>query len=102
MPVEAQWHRVRTPLSGRDKRVLGGMTALAAIAAAVGGIALSSGSGSGSNAGCVVVNVPSTMGGATLRQCGPAARTFCRDSGKGDETIAAACRRQGYAAELRP
>lgn len=50
----------------------------------------------------VDVSVPSTMGGASLRRCGAAARAFCRDQGRSDRTIAAACRRQGYAIETLP
>lgn len=101
MPVEAQWRRARTPLGKRDKRLLVGMGAGGAVAATVFAVVFAGGSGSPST-GCVVVNVPSTMGGATLRQCGAAARVFCRDQGRLDRTIAAACRRQGYAIGARP
>jgi len=73
-------------------------TALIA-AAAVGGVTLAT-RGSQSSAGCVVVAVPSTLGGATVRACGPAAHRFCRTQGKRDATLAAACRKQGYAADV--
>ncbi len=78
------------------------MLAGAAIAAAVAlvvAIALAGGGG-GSSANCVVVDVPSTMGGARLRQCGRAAHDFCRTQGAKDEVVAAACRAQGYAADV--
>jgi hypothetical protein len=102
MPVEGQWRRANTPLSRRDKRLLAAAAGAAAIAAAVLGIALASRSASPSNAGCVVVDVPSTMGGARLRACGAAAHAFCQARGTSNRTIAAACRRQGYGADLRP
>ena len=78
MPVEAQWRRTRSTLSKRDKLVLGTMGA-AAVAATIVGFAFANGSTVRAN--CVVVNVPSTMGGARLQQCGAAAGTFCREQG---------------------
>ena len=53
-----------------------------------------------SDAGCIVVDVPSTMGGATVRSCGAAAHDFCRTQGKLDRTVAAACVTQGFAADV--
>lgn len=53
-----------------------------------------------SNAGCVVVNVPSTMGGATVRNCGAAAHEFCRTQGRLDRSVAIACTAQGFAADV--
>jgi len=99
VPVEGQWQRANTPLSRRDKRLLGGLAVLAAAGAAAAGIAFATHSGS-SGAGCVVVDVPSTMGGARLRNCGAAAHRFCRTEGRRDPRIAAACRKQGFAADL--
>jgi hypothetical protein len=93
MPVEAQWRRARSTLSKRDKWVLGSM-GTAAIAATIVGFAFAN--GSTVRRDCVVVNVPSTMGGARLQPCGAAAGTFCREQGPLDLTIARACRRQGY------
>jgi hypothetical protein len=57
-------------------------------------------SGSSSGAGCVVVDVPSTMGGARLRNCGKAAHEFCRTQGPRDGLVADACRKQGFAADV--
>lgn len=99
MPVEGQWRRTNMPLSRRDKRVLAAAAGIAAIAAAVLGIVLGR-SSAPSNADCVVVDVPSTMGGARLRNCGAAAHVFCRTQGARNVTIAAACRRQGYLVDL--
>ena len=97
MPVEGQWERARTPLSRRDKRLLAAAGALAAAAVAAGGVVYATHSSGRSDAGCVVVRLPSTMGGAEVRNCGAAAKTFCRLQGKVDATVAAACRRAGYA-----
>jgi hypothetical protein len=100
MPVEGQWERARTPLSRRDKRLLGAAGAVAAAAAAaVGGVYLAR-SDSSPRHDCLVVNVPSTMGGARLRQCGASAHAFCREQGPRDRSIAEACRHQGYAQDL--
>jgi hypothetical protein len=102
MPVEGQWRRANTPLSPRDKRLLAAVAATAAIAALALAIAYAVRPASTSNEGCVGIDVPSTMGGARLRTCGAAARVFCHTQGELDNTIAAACRRQGYAADLHP
>ncbi len=96
MPIEAQ---ARTPLGRRDRFLLVAVATALLAAAAVGGVMLAT-RGSRSNAGCIVVAVPSTMGGASVRACGPAAHRFCRTQGKRDATVAAACRKQGYAADV--
>lgn len=100
MPVEGQWQRANTPLSRRDKRLLLVLAVLAAAGAAAAAIAFATHSGSSSGAGCVVVDVPSTMGGARLRNCGSAAHAFCRTEGARDPRIGAACRKQGFAADV--
>ncbi len=100
MPVEGQWERATTPLGRRDKRLLAVAAVAVATAAAVGGVYAAHSSGR-SDAGCVVVSLSSTMGGAEVRNCGAAAHTFCRTQGKVDARVAAACRRQGFAADLR-
>jgi hypothetical protein len=96
MPIEGQ---ARAPLGRRDRIMLAAVAIAVLAGAAVGGVLLAT-RGSHSNAGCVVVAVPSTMGGASLRNCGAAAHAFCRTQGKRDPTIAAACREQGYAADV--
>jgi hypothetical protein len=102
VPVERQWQRARTPLSRRDKRLLGAVACIAAAATTVLVVASFVQHAPASNAGCIVAEVPSTMGGARLRSCGAAAHTFCRTQGRRDGRIAAACRTQGFAADLRP
>jgi hypothetical protein len=86
-------------LRRRDKQLLALVGCAFVAGAAALGITLATGS-SPSNAGCVVVDVPSTMGGARLRECGAAAHAFCHAQGKRNATIAAACRRQGFAADV--
>jgi hypothetical protein len=99
MPVEGQFERANTPLSRRDKRLLGALAVVAAAGVAAVGIAFATHSSS-SGAGCVTVDVPSTMGGARLHNCGSAAHRFCRTQGPRDVRIAAACRKQGFAADV--
>jgi hypothetical protein len=102
MPVEGQWERASTPLGRRDKRLLAAVGVIAVVAVAAFTVLYLTRSSSPSARGCLVVDVPSTMGGARLRVCGAAAHTFCRTQGSRDAGIAAACRRQGFAADLRP
>ena len=83
------------------ERVLIGIV-IAAVIATVLGVAFAGGPRSPSNANCVVVDVPSTMGGTRARECGAAARAFCREQGPRDRTVAAVCLRQGYAVPDRP
>ena len=42
------------------------------------------------------------MGGGHLKECGAAARRFCLEEAKRDAAVAAACREQGFLAELKP
>jgi uncharacterized membrane protein len=100
VPVEGQWLRARTPLSRRDKRLLAVTTGLAAIAASAAGAFYATHPSGRSDAGCIVVNVASTMGGAEVRNCGAAAHAFCRSQGRVDRAVAAACRKQGFAADV--
>ena len=91
MPVEGHWERANTPLRTRDRRVLV-VVAVVAVLVVIGlGIAYALRPAAQSNAGCVVVDVPSTMGGATVRSCGAAAHDFCRTQGRLDRTVATAC-----------
>ena len=96
MPIEGQ---ARTPLGRRDRFLLAAVATALLAAAAAGGVTLAR-SESHSSADCVVVAVPSTMGGATVRACGQAAHRFCHTQGKRDAAVAAACRSQGYAADV--
>jgi hypothetical protein len=97
MPLEGQAQRLATPLSGRDRCFIAIVTCVIAIVAAASVFAYASSPASPSNEGCVVVTVASSLGGTTLRNCGPAATRFCRSEAKLNSDIAVACRREGYA-----
>ena len=99
MPLERQWERANVPLGRRDKLVLVAVGVVAAVGAVVIAVVLLTRPSSPSVSGCLEVKVPSTMGGASLRVCGADAHAFCRMQG-GEARIAAACRRQGFAADL--
>jgi hypothetical protein len=95
VPVEDQWSRINSPLGRRDRLVLIVLACVFALALAGGLLAYVVRSPGPSEVGCVVVTVPSTMGGAILRNCDGAARDFCRehpDAGNAGEQ----CRRLGY------
>jgi hypothetical protein len=101
MPVERHWERANTPLRAQDRRVLL-VAAVVGVLVAIGlGVAYAvRPAGSSRQAGCLVVDVPSTMGGATVRSCGAAAHAFCRAQGRLDRAVAAACLSQGFAADV--
>jgi len=99
MPVEGQWQRANTPLRPRDKRLLAAVAVIAVVAVAAFAVFLLTHLSSPSASGCLEVKVPSTMGGASLKVCGADAHAFCRAQGR-DARIAAACRRQGFGADL--
>lgn len=98
MPVEGQ---ARRPLSRRDKGFLAAIGCLGALAIGGAVFAFADHKPGPSNAGCVVVTVPSTMGGASVRYCGAAARRFCARQGQLSAAIAAECRKQGFLAPAR-
>ena len=100
MPVEGHWERANTPLRTRDRRVLLVVAVVVGLALIGLGIAYALRPAAQSNAGCVVVDVPSTMGGATVRNCGAAAHEFCRTQGRVDRNVATACTTQGFAADV--
>jgi len=102
MPVDGQSRRTNTPLSRRDKRVLAAAAGIAAIATLALAAAYAIRPAAPSNTDCIVVNIPSTMGGARLLSGEAAAHAFCHSEGSHDRAIAAACRRQGYLADLHP
>jgi hypothetical protein len=97
MPVEGQWRRVHTPLGQRERRVLAVAGVAAALAVGGGVYYAASGSSEQSDVGCVVVTVPASLGGERLRRCGSDADAFCHAEGLRNETVAAACRRKGFA-----
>ncbi len=100
MPVEGQWERSHTPFSRSEKRLLAVAGLIAAVAVAVGAAFYLTRSSAPVAGNCVVADVASTMGGARLTVCGAAAHSFCATHGGRDARIAAACRRDGFAADL--
>ncbi len=91
-------------LTPREKRVFRIVGVL--IIVILGGLgawaALAPDSYSSSGHGCVSVTVPSSTGGATLHYCGAAARSFCRDSFRSQDTISLRARPQCVLAGLGP
>ena len=95
---------MNTPLrevGGRERRIVwivGGLLAVAAIAAVIVAIVTSS---PGTPAGCIQVEVPSTMGAGSSRFCDAAAADFCRSDAANspplDATALPKCRQAGYA-----
>jgi hypothetical protein len=98
MPVEGHAERVASSLRPRDKYFLAAIACAIALGVGAGVYAYASSPPEPSNKGCVVVTVASSLGGTTLRNCGLAARRFCRAQGKRNGAIAAECRRQGFLA----
>ena len=103
MPLEGHWARVNTPLretTRRERRIVwvgAGLLAMAAIVAAIVAIGSSNPS---VPAGCIRVDLPSTMGGGTPQLCGKTAASFCASevahSPPLDETVPPTCREAGY------
>jgi hypothetical protein len=103
VPLQGQWQRINTPLrktTARERRIVWVFSALlgaAAIATIVVAIATS---GPSLPAGCIQVEIPSTMGGSTTRLCGQDAASFCRSpaahSPPLNGTALPKCRDAGY------
>jgi hypothetical protein len=89
-------------LSRRDKLLLLALAALVVAGAIAAGVYFATRSSSSPQAACLSVDLPSTMGGGHLKECGAAARQFCLEQAKRDPAVATACRRQGFLAELKP
>jgi hypothetical protein len=99
MPVERQSERLATPLRPRDRHFIAAVACAVVIGGGAGAFAYAGNPPEPASRGCVVVTVASSLGGATLRNCGAAAKRLCRDEGKTNAGIAAACRRQGLRTE---
>lgn len=99
-----QHERLAKPLSVTSgQRWLLVVLLILALGGLGGGLAAALSSSQLADRGCVAVNIPSTMGGEELRQCGGAARSWCASfasSDAGQPTLAplvrSACRRAGY------
>ncbi|MGE5858728.1 MAG: hypothetical protein ACM31K_09600 [Solirubrobacterales bacterium] len=103
MPLQGHWQRVNTPLretTARERRLawlIGGLAALGAIAAVIAVIVTNS---PRTAAGCIRVDLPSTMGGGTPQLCGDAAASFCGSRAAHaaplNATALPKCREAGY------
>jgi hypothetical protein len=103
VPLEGHWQRVNTPLretTGRERRIVAvaaGLLVMAAIAAAIVAIGSSNPS---TPAGCIRIEVPSTMGASASTLCGDRAASFCRSpvahSPPLNQTALPKCRDAGY------
>lgn len=85
---------------GKRRLVLVGGILTAVLVAAVAWAALSAGSYDSSRAGCVTVNVPSSMGGALLHECGAAAKAMCRHAFASSDRVSLLTRPQCRVAGL--
>jgi hypothetical protein len=102
MIMVGQSKRLREPLSRRERRWLystvAGLLAVVAALAAYGAVAHDPGAVSGH--GCISVTFASSTGGATVHECGRAAKQWCRmEAGRHGPVASVAgpqCRLAGY------
>jgi hypothetical protein len=103
MPLQGHWKRVNTPLRAttvRERRILVVFAAILA-AGAVAAVIVALGTSSPKTpAGCIHVELPSTMGGVSSDLCGDTARQFClgpaANSEPLDTQVQPKCRAEGY------
>jgi hypothetical protein len=109
MPLEGHWERLNTPVrdtTSRERllvRVVLAVLVMAAVATVIVAIATRDNGTSGSPlaAGCIRIEVPSTMGGSASDLCGSQAASFCRSEAAHspplDDTALPKCRDAGFA-----
>jgi hypothetical protein len=103
VPLQGHWQKVNTPLretTGRERLllrvvlVIGGLATIAAVIVAI------SSSSPSTPAGCVHVELPSTMGAVASDLCGRTAREFCQSPAAHSEplnhTALPKCRDAGF------
>jgi hypothetical protein len=81
VPLQGHWQRVNTPLrqtTPRERRLVKVVIVLLAAAIAATVIVAVATSSSGPGAGCIRVELPSTMGGSSTDLCGRKAKAFCQ------------------------
>ncbi len=90
--------------TGRDKRRIAAvLVAIALILAAVAIWAtIRPGAYGASRDGCITVNLPSSMGGSLMHQCGSAAKATCQRAYTGTDAISRLTRPQCRLAGLYP
>jgi hypothetical protein len=108
MPMEGHWARLNTPVretTPREKllvRAVLWVLAVAVVATVVVAIATRDNGTSGNPlaAGCIRIEVPSTMGGSASDLCGTTARQFCASTAAHTEpleqTALPKCRAAGF------
>jgi hypothetical protein len=108
MPMEGHWARLNTPVretTPREKllvRAVLWVLAVAVVATVVVAVATRDNGTSGSPlaAGCIRIEVPSTMGGSASDLCGTTARQFCASTAAHTEpleqTALPKCRAAGF------
>jgi hypothetical protein len=105
VPLQGHWQRVNTPVretTPRERVLVRAIAALVGIAVGATIVVLiATNGGSGTAAGCVNVDVPSTMGGSAIHACGKDAADFCRGPVAHDPSLRGSalpkCRDAGYA-----
>ncbi len=101
MPVERQAERLSTPLRGRDRRVLVLVAIVSALAILAGVVYAATRGGTPAGVRCFTATYASSVGGATVHQCGAAAVHYCRVDAV-VPAIATACRQAGFAVGTKP
>lgn len=90
--------------TGRDKRRVA--AAIAAIGLVLAAVAIWAtvrpGAYDGSRHGCITVNLPSSMGGSLVHQCGSAARATCQRAYAGTDEVSRLTRPQCRLAGINP
>jgi hypothetical protein len=102
MPFASQPTAQSLTSRGKRRLVLIGAVLVAALVAGITWAAVSSGSYDSSRAGCVTVNVPSSMGGSLLHECGAGARAMCQRAFARSDSLSLLTRPQCRLAGLGP
>lgn len=97
MPVEGQAQRLASSLRPLDRYFLLAMALITVLGIGAGTYVYATRAPEPSSAGCVIVTVPSSLGGTTLRNCGADAKRFCMAQTNPSSGVAAECRRRGFA-----
>jgi hypothetical protein len=104
VPLQGHWKRVNTPLretTGRERRIVLIAASLFALAAIIGTIVAIGSSSPGTPAGCIRIEIPSTMGASASNICGAKAiSSFCHGTAANspplNSTALPKCRNAGY------